>query len=42
MGTQFGMTHFVNPSNNGGDLVTHLVELTGGGMQIILLMRLVI
>ena len=30
MGTQFGMTDFVNPSNIGSDLVTHLVELTGG------------
>ena len=25
------MTHFVNPKNVGGDLVAHLVELTGGG-----------
>ena len=25
------MKDFVNPSNIGGDLVTHLVELTGGG-----------
>ena len=31
MGAQFGMTDFVNPSNIGGDLVTHLVELTEGG-----------
>ncbi len=28
---KFGMTHFVNPNDVGGDLVTHLVELTGGG-----------
>jgi S-(hydroxymethyl)glutathione dehydrogenase/alcohol dehydrogenase len=28
---RFGMTHFVNPSEVGGDLVAHLVELTGGG-----------
>ncbi|SEN32409.1 S-(hydroxymethyl)glutathione dehydrogenase/class III alcohol dehydrogenase [Palleronia pelagia] len=28
---QFGMTHFVNPSEVDGDLVAHLVELTGGG-----------
>ncbi|SHI72342.1 S-(hydroxymethyl)glutathione dehydrogenase / alcohol dehydrogenase [Palleronia salina] len=28
---QFGMTHFVNPSEVEGDLVAHLVELTGGG-----------
>jgi S-(hydroxymethyl)glutathione dehydrogenase/alcohol dehydrogenase len=26
---RFGMTHFVNPSEVGGDLVAHLVELTG-------------
>ena len=25
------MTHFVNPKEVGGDLVAHLVELTGGG-----------
>ena len=31
MGTQFGLIDFVNPSNITGDLVTHLVELTGGG-----------
>ena len=31
MGTLFGMTDFVNPSNVSGDLVAHLVELTGGG-----------
>ncbi len=28
---RFGMTHFVNPSEVDGDLVAHLVELTGGG-----------
>ncbi|MEO7111183.1 MAG: S-(hydroxymethyl)glutathione dehydrogenase/class III alcohol dehydrogenase [Polyangiaceae bacterium] len=32
---KFGMTHFVNPKNlsgqNGGDVVAHIVELTGGG-----------
>ncbi|MGB1562400.1 MAG: S-(hydroxymethyl)glutathione dehydrogenase/class III alcohol dehydrogenase [Sinimarinibacterium flocculans] len=28
---QFGMTHFVNPRDVKGDLVGHLVELTGGG-----------
>src|ERR687884_222149 len=28
---KFGMTHFVNPKAVGGDLVAHLVELTGGG-----------
>ena len=26
-----GMTHFVNPKDVKGDLVAHLVELTGGG-----------
>jgi S-(hydroxymethyl)glutathione dehydrogenase/alcohol dehydrogenase len=30
-GERFGMTHFVNPSEISGDLVGHLVELTGGG-----------
>ncbi len=30
-GEKFGMTHFVNPSQVDGDLVAHLVELTGGG-----------
>ena len=30
-GRKFGMTHFVNPSKVSGDLVAHLVELTGGG-----------
>ncbi len=28
---EFGMTHFVNPSEVGADLVAHLVNLTGGG-----------
>ena len=28
---KFGLTHFVNPSELQGDLVAHLVELTGGG-----------
>jgi len=28
---QFGMTQFVNPQQIEGDLVAHLVELTGGG-----------
>ena len=28
---KFGMTHFVNPKEMEGDLVAHLVELTGGG-----------
>lgn len=31
MAERFGMTHFVNPSEIDGDLVAHLVELTGGG-----------
>ena len=31
MGRQFGMTDFVNPRDVSGDLVGHLVELTGGG-----------
>ena len=31
MATHFGMTDFVNPSEVTGDLVDHLVELTGGG-----------
>jgi S-(hydroxymethyl)glutathione dehydrogenase/alcohol dehydrogenase len=30
-GERFGMTHFVNPKTVSGDLVAHLVELTGGG-----------
>ena len=28
---KFGMTHFVNPKKISGDVVPHLVELTGGG-----------
>src|SRR3954466_13154876 len=28
---KFGLTHFVNPREVRGDLVAHLVELTGGG-----------
>ena len=28
---KFGLTHFVNPKAVAGDLVAHLVELTGGG-----------
>jgi S-(hydroxymethyl)glutathione dehydrogenase/alcohol dehydrogenase len=28
---QLGLTHFVNPKSLSGDLVAHLVELTGGG-----------
>jgi len=31
LGRKFGMTHFVNPKELKGDLVAHLVELTGGG-----------
>jgi S-(hydroxymethyl)glutathione dehydrogenase / alcohol dehydrogenase len=31
MARQFGMTDFVNPKAIEGDLVAHLVELTGGG-----------
>jgi S-(hydroxymethyl)glutathione dehydrogenase/alcohol dehydrogenase len=30
-GRKFGMTHFVNPKDVKGDLVAHLVDLTGGG-----------
>ncbi len=30
-GRKFGMTHFVNPGKVSGDMVAHLVELTGGG-----------
>ncbi|MGI9424442.1 MAG: S-(hydroxymethyl)glutathione dehydrogenase/class III alcohol dehydrogenase [Hyphomicrobiaceae bacterium] len=30
-GEKFGMTHFVNPKDVDGDLVAHLVDLTGGG-----------
>jgi len=28
---KFGMTHFVNPNDLDGELVAHLVDLTGGG-----------
>src|SRR5689334_339366 len=31
MGERFGMTHFVNPREVGGDLVKYLVDLTKGG-----------
>ena len=31
MARHFGMTDFVNPAEVGGDLVAHLVDLTGGG-----------
>ena len=31
MARKFGLTHFVNPHTVSGDLVAHLVELTGGG-----------
>jgi S-(hydroxymethyl)glutathione dehydrogenase/alcohol dehydrogenase len=31
MATRFGMTDFVNPKEVKGDLVAHLVALTGGG-----------
>ena len=31
MAERFGMTDFVNPEDVDGDLVAHLVELTGGG-----------
>jgi S-(hydroxymethyl)glutathione dehydrogenase/alcohol dehydrogenase len=31
LGEQFGMTHFVNPSEVGAELVAHIVNLTGGG-----------
>ncbi len=31
MARKFGMTQFVNPKDIKGDLVAHLVELTGGG-----------
>ncbi len=30
-GERFGMTHFVNPKDAGGDLVKYLVDLTRGG-----------
>jgi S-(hydroxymethyl)glutathione dehydrogenase / alcohol dehydrogenase len=31
MAEKFGMTHYVNPVDVEGDLVAHLVDLTGGG-----------
>ena len=31
MARKFGMTHFINPADVGGDLVAHVVELTKGG-----------
>ncbi len=31
MAEKFGMTHFVNPAEAGGDLVPHLIALTDGG-----------
>jgi S-(hydroxymethyl)glutathione dehydrogenase/alcohol dehydrogenase len=31
LAAEFGMTHFVNPKEVGGDLVAHLVALTDGG-----------
>ena len=31
LANKFGMTHFVNPTDLGDDLVAHLVELTKGG-----------
>ena len=31
LGEKFGMTHFVNPKEAGGDLVAYLVNLTDGG-----------
>ena len=31
IGREFGMTHFVDPTQVEGDLVAHLVALTGGG-----------
>jgi S-(hydroxymethyl)glutathione dehydrogenase/alcohol dehydrogenase len=31
MAEKFGMTHFVNPTEVGADLVPYLVNLTGGG-----------
>ena len=30
-GERFGMTHFVNPKDVGGDLVAHLVNMTKSG-----------
>ncbi len=31
LGERFGMTHFVNPEEVGGELAPYLVDLTGGG-----------
>ena len=31
LGKKFGVTDFVNPAEAGGDLVAHLIDLTGGG-----------
>jgi S-(hydroxymethyl)glutathione dehydrogenase/alcohol dehydrogenase len=31
LGRKFGMTHFINPTAVGGDLVPALIDLTGGG-----------
>jgi S-(hydroxymethyl)glutathione dehydrogenase/alcohol dehydrogenase len=31
LGERFGMTHFVNPKEVGGELAPYLVDLTGGG-----------
>src|ERR671923_2542480 len=31
LGEKFGMTHFVNPKEVGGDLVQHIIGLTDGG-----------
>jgi len=31
LGRKFGMTHFVNPTAVGGELVAALIDLTGGG-----------
>jgi len=31
LGRKFGMTHFVNPTAAGGELVAALIDLTGGG-----------
>jgi S-(hydroxymethyl)glutathione dehydrogenase/alcohol dehydrogenase len=31
LAAKFGMTHFVNPKEVGGNLTQHLIELTGGG-----------
>jgi len=33
MATKFGMTHFVNPKEVRGDLVPHLIDMTGGGVD---------